>query len=283
MESPPGRPARPPSSAAAVSRSFRRHVADRCGWQISRRAARCLGLAAAAAVGFALAERLPGGFVGVSQPGLSSGRRGLAERLATKLEGAVPTVAAEAEEESSFSLGSLATIFCALLLLVGSPPSVNAAKQDVVDENNWSPAPDLVPEMPPPLSAEEALRRHTTPSEEVKTEQWFKSGYRAYKSTCFGCHVMDPVSSAKQVTLLGESGKLTKELLERTGYDDPKRLQFIIRYGKEPKMPGYAADCTDYGQISHCTGVLTEQQLADVQDFVYNRANDGWKPIPGLR
>merc|ERR1711903_335865 len=100
------------------------------------------------------------------------------------------------------------------------------------DENNWSPAPDLVAEMPAALSPEEALRRHTTPSSEVMKERWFVSGFRTYKGTCFGCHIMDPVSSAKQLTLLGEKGKLTKELLETTGYDDPKKLQFIIRYGK---------------------------------------------------
>jgi len=177
-----------------------------------------------------------------------------------------------------------ATALAAVLLLTTCPTPAEAAKFKKVDENNWEPAPDLVAEMPPPLAPEEALRRHTTPSAEVVKEPWFRSGFLTYKGTCFGCHMMDPVASASIRTQLGEKGKLTKELLESTGYDDPKKLQFIIRYGREPKMPGYAGDCSDYSPISRCNfgAPLSEQQLADLQDFVYNRANDGWQPLPSF-
>jgi len=123
----------------------------------------------------------------------------------------------------------------------------------------------------PELSAEERTRRRDTPSEQVMQEIWYQRGKQAFIAKCAGCH-----PSGQNTIVLSKS--LNWDDLERNGYRDPDKIRTIMRYGKG-KMPGYAADCAEVQDYTQCGVIspLSEETLQDVQDFVMNRANAGWK------
>jgi len=130
------------------------------------------------------------------------------------------------------------------------------------------PAADLkIPEIP----EAELKRRHTTPWEQMKDEKWYKRGKRAFLGKCAGCHTTS-VDKGKQKNLL------SKDVLESKPYSDPEQIRYVIRYGVG-KMPGFAADCEDESDFTKCRNVipLDEDALQDVQDFLLNRAEFGWK------
>lgn len=167
------------------------------------------------------------------------------------------------------ALAAAATLACSVAVGLLAPAPA-AAEMLKFDENNYTIAADL---QLPEISAEELRRRRTTTSLEVKDEAWFKSGQSMYKVTCAGCHTMDPNKPDK--------GLLTTDILAKSGYDDPKRLTYIIRYGKKA-MPGFGGDCFDLGDRSQCNAAvpMTEEQMQNVEDFALNRIADNWKPLP---
>jgi len=127
----------------------------------------------------------------------------------------------------------------------------------------------------PELSAEERTRRQTTPSFEVSKEAWYDNGRAVFIAKCAGCHP----AGTNQIKI---SKSLFWDDMERNGYGtdhrDISKIVEVTRYGKG-KMPGFAADCADKSDYAQCGVIvaLTEETLQDVEDFVVNRANAGWK------
>jgi len=127
------------------------------------------------------------------------------------------------------------------------------------------------PGVAPVLSKEELDRRHNTPSSELTEEVWYKRGKQAFVAKCSACH---PAGR----NTIKQSKSLQWDDMIRNGYEDQEQIRQIIRYGKG-KMPGYASDCADKQDYLQCGVIvkLSEETLQDVQDFVINRANAGWK------
>mmetsp|Transcript_33872 Transcript_33872/g.79198 ORF Transcript_33872/g.79198 Transcript_33872/m.79198 type:complete len:251 (+) Transcript_33872:68-820(+) len=122
----------------------------------------------------------------------------------------------------------------------------------------------------PVLSREEIIRRQTTPSVEVKDEDWYRRAKRLFIAKCAGCHQAggNKIDRSKGLFLAD---------LKRNNVDE-EEMRKILRYGKG-KMPGYAVDCADVVDYTQCGVIspLSDSDLQDVQNFVYNRANLGWK------
>lgn len=74
-----------------------------------------------------------------------------------------------------------------------------------------------------------------------------------------------------------QSMLLSTQNMKEHGYDDPAKMEYVIRYGKG-RMSGYAADCFDESDYAHCNAVapLSEENLRDLQDYLLNRAASGW-------
>merc|ERR1719384_2621380 len=100
---------------------------------------------------------------------------------------------------------------------------------------------------------------------------WYKRGKIVFVAKCAGCHP----AGANTIKL---SKSLFWDDLERNGYRDFAKFEQIVRYGKG-KMPGYAEDCSSVVEYLQCGVVspLDDSTLMDVEDFVINRANAGWK------
>jgi len=119
------------------------------------------------------------------------------------------------------------------------------------------------------------------PREEAKVEKWYKKARSKFTVECARCHARQSdvdVGYASQHVL-------TSENIKRDGYENPKKLRAILRYGneeKKKKMPGYGADCADVSDRAYCQNVepIEEEMLRDIEDFIYNRANQGWVGPP---
>lgn len=139
------------------------------------------------------------------------------------------------------------------------------------------------PPVPPPkddkapdIPLEERFRRRRSPSKEVAKEDWYLNGKATFVAKCAGCHPAGYNNIDRAKSLYWDD-------LERNGYgappgDDITQIIEITRYGKG-KMPGFAVDCPDKGEFTKCGVIvpLSEATLQDVEDFIVNRANAGWK------
>eukprot|EP00401_Gymnodinium_catenatum_P007595 CAMPEP_0117529308 /NCGR_PEP_ID=MMETSP0784-20121206/37766_1 /TAXON_ID=39447 /ORGANISM="" /LENGTH=300 /DNA_ID=CAMNT_0005325627 /DNA_START=82 /DNA_END=984 /DNA_ORIENTATION=+ len=164
-----------------------------------------------------------------------------------------------------------ATVACALVvlpILAAMPQPATALPK--YDAGNWSAAVDLER---PTIDQAELERRRTSPSDAVKDEAWFARGRYQFRVACAGCHTQDPKRP--------EKGLITARVLKDKNLLDPERMAFVIRYGTKG-MPGYAADCSDLGQTGQCNIAVpfSEEDLQFVEDFVINRAADGWTELP---
>jgi len=164
---------------------------------------------------------------------------------------------------SSVVAGACAFVLAALVVL--GVPTASKATEDM--PKGWAPAKDL---QVPILPEDELRRRHTAASKQVMEETWYKQGERTFRVQCAGCHTMNPATPEKQL--------ITLDGLKEHGIEGDTAVQYVIRYGKK-KMPGFAADCLDYGDYLQCmsTTPLKEDSLRNVQDYLLNRATAGWK------
>lgn len=123
----------------------------------------------------------------------------------------------------------------------------------------------------PEVPEEERVRRREAPSEQVMEEMWYKRGKIVFVAKCAGCHP----AGTNTISL---SKSLFWDDMERNGYRDFEKVKQIIRYGKG-KMPGYAEDCAAEQDYTQCgvISTLDEETIRDVEDFMLNRANAGWK------
>ncbi|CAK9035319.1 unnamed protein product [Durusdinium trenchii] len=181
------------------------------------------------------------------------------------------TVGASAEPAFDWGQATLVLVLCSALAL---PARALAPTAEYPDGNPV--ASDL---RLPALPQEEQQRRRTTPREQLKVEQWYKQGKRAFETNCSGCH---PIS--RFVNERNQDQLMTKEYFEKRGGIDESRIQYNIRYGAG-NMPGYAADCGDLNDnfAATCSTVvpLSEEKLRDVQDYLLNRVNtDNWQTPP---
>uniref|UniRef100_A0A7S1MPH2 Cytochrome c domain-containing protein n=1 Tax=Alexandrium catenella TaxID=2925 RepID=A0A7S1MPH2_ALECA len=167
--------------------------------------------------------------------------------------------------------GLAAVLFCGAAAAVGGAAKASADPDASGKDFVMPPLPPEVAKVA--LPEEEARRRRTASSNQVKGEKWFKLGERGFRAHCAGCH---PIG----LNVGNQEFLLSKESMERTGYADPQRIQYIMRYGSK-KMPGFAADCAEEGEYAQCqsTVPLSEERLRNIQDFVMNRANSGWKDL----
>ncbi|CAJ1433098.1 unnamed protein product [Effrenium voratum] len=138
--------------------------------------------------------------------------------------------------------------------------------------NRNPPVPPPDDDKAPDIAPEERQRRRTTPSKQIDNEEWYQYGKEVFVAKCAGCHPggMNQVRISKGLNL---------EDLERWGFiKEPAKITEIIRYGKG-SMPGYAKDCPEKSGYEQCGVVvpLDEATLIDVEDFMMNRANSGWR------
>mmetsp|Transcript_43438 Transcript_43438/g.80968 ORF Transcript_43438/g.80968 Transcript_43438/m.80968 type:complete len:249 (+) Transcript_43438:122-868(+) len=188
----------------------------------------------------------------------------------------------ESGSKTFFNAWSAGAAACCLLLATMLPNSATA--QDIFggggdEEIDRRPLIERNPPVPPPdddkapdIAPEERKRRRTTPSTEVAEEEWYKYGKDVYVAKCAGCHP----GGMNQIRI---SKGLNIEDLERWGLlQEPQKITEIIRYG-QGTMPGFAKDCPEKSGWERCGVVvpLDEATLIDVEDFMMNRANSGWR------
>lgn len=211
-------------------------------------------------------------------------------------EDARPSSDVEAASSSLPAWAAAAAALCLLAAAVATPPmaaraagpppggdSVQVVTEDgsVVGEDTVGDVEDMreagkqrkgTESKPVPvIPEEERLRRRETPSGEVKDELWYKRGKIVFVAKCSGCHPAGTNTVALSKSLFWDD-------MERNGYRDFEKIKQIIRYGKG-KMPGYAEDCASKQEYTQC-GVISpvdEETLQEVEDFMINRANAGWK------
>lgn len=139
------------------------------------------------------------------------------------------------------------------------------------------PADDKAPDIP----LEERHRRQTIKSELAFNEIWYERGKRVYVAKCAGCHPggQNSIKRSKDLTW----GDMTRNGYGEKPYGDPVQIANVIRYGKG-RMPGFAADCAEKSDIYNCGVIvpLSEETLMDLQDFIVNRANNGWTGRGGM-
>mmetsp|Transcript_63110 Transcript_63110/g.77220 ORF Transcript_63110/g.77220 Transcript_63110/m.77220 type:complete len:248 (-) Transcript_63110:38-781(-) len=175
--------------------------------------------------------------------------------------------------------GVAACAVAACLVLSTLLPSAAVAQDPMMSELDQRPYIERNPPQPPPdddkapdIAPEERQRRRTTPSKDISSEEWYEYGKDVFVAKCAGCHPggMNQVRMSKGLNL---------EDLERWGFlKEPQKITEIIRYGKGT-MPGFAKDCPEKSGYQQCGVVvpLDEATLLDVEDFMMNRANSGWR------
>ncbi|CAE7221562.1 petJ [Symbiodinium sp. CCMP2456] len=192
--------------------------------------------------------------------------------------------AARTGDSSGFATPISAGAVACLLLLASALPNAAVAQDffggggpdDGVDRRSLiersPPQPPPADDKAPDIAPEERQRRRTTPSKEVAEEEWYKYGKEVFVAKCAGCHP----GGMNQIRI---SRGLNVEDLERWGLlQEPQKITEIIRYG-QGTMPGFAADCPEKSGVERCGVVvpLDEATLIDVEDFMMNRANSGWR------
>ncbi|CAE7399555.1 PETJ [Symbiodinium natans] len=195
-----------------------------------------------------------------------------------------PTSRLPDSSDSSGFYGSFSAGAVACLLLMASALPNAAVAQDFFgggadDGLDRRPLIERSPPVPPPdddkapdIAPEERQRRRTTPSTEVSKEEWYTYGKEVFVAKCAGCH-------PGGMNTIRISRGLNVEDLERWGLlQEPQKITEIIRYGKGT-MPGFAKDCPEKSGVEQCGVVvpLDEATLIDVEDFMMNRANSGWR------
>lgn len=181
-------------------------------------------------------------------------------------EGGVPAVAGVSQlRDSVRGFAPLLVVLVLVATAVVAPPALAEEEKPTLE-----PAADLLAQMPQ-LSDMEIRRRRTSLPTKVEQESWFKDGQRTFNNKCIKCH-LGP--STKYYPQKG----LTLDDLKRNGYNTDKQIQYIIRYGRN-RMPGFAFDCEDSGNINQCRGstFLSEEKLQNVQDYIMNAATHNWK------
>ncbi|CAE7940175.1 petJ [Symbiodinium sp. KB8] len=192
--------------------------------------------------------------------------------------------AARTGDSSGFATPISAGAVACLLLLASALPNAAVAQDffggggpdDGVDRRSLiersPPQPPPAGDKAPDIAPEERERRRTTPSTEISNEEWYKYGKEVFVAKCAGCHP----GGMNQIRI---SRGLNVEDLERWGLlKEPQKITEIIRYG-QGTMPGFAADCPEKSGVERCGVVvpLDEATLIDVEDFMMNRANSGWR------
>ncbi|CAL1162181.1 unnamed protein product [Cladocopium goreaui] len=169
--------------------------------------------------------------------------------------------------------------FTAACLVLSTLSTAAVAQDPMMAELDQRPYIERNPPQPPPdddkapdIAPEERQRRRTSPSKDVSSEEWYEYGKDVFVAKCAGCHPggMNQVRVSKGLNL---------EDLERWGFlKEPQKITEIIRYGKGT-MPGFAKDCPEKSGYQQCGVVvpLDEATLIDVEDFMMNRANSGWR------
>eukprot|EP00929_Paragymnodinium_shiwhaense_P044387 TRINITY_DN22781_c0_g1_i1.p1 TRINITY_DN22781_c0_g1~~TRINITY_DN22781_c0_g1_i1.p1 ORF type:complete len:316 (-),score=75.77 TRINITY_DN22781_c0_g1_i1:126-1073(-) len=185
------------------------------------------------------------------------------------------------------------------LLSATSPPAADPNSADAVESDGWGgdqfpnpfqqqsnprvrqpllPGPEARPpadDKAPDIPLEERHRRQSMVSEDAFNEVWYENGKRVFVAKCAGCHPggQNSVKRSKDLTW----GDMTRNGFGQPPYGN-EEVRNILRYGKG-KMPGFAADCPDKGDVYQCGVIvpLSEETLQDLEDFILNRANNGWK------
>eukprot|EP00434_Breviolum_minutum_P006629 symbB.v1.2.005853.t1/scaffold335.1/size242651/4 len=183
-------------------------------------------------------------------------------------------VAPESESNAIMAVAVASLVVLSTLLptaAVAQDPMMSELDQrPYIERNPPQPPPD--DDKPPDIAPEERQRRRTTPSKDISSEEWYEYGKDVFVAKCAGCHPggMNQVRVSKGLNL---------EDLDRWGLlKEPQKITEIIRYGKGT-MPGFAKDCPEKSGYQQCGVVvpLDEATLVDVEDFMMNRANSGWR------
>eukprot|EP00913_Durusdinium_trenchii_P026076 g24462.t2 len=122
-----------------------------------------------------------------------------------------------------------------------------------IERNPPKPPPD--DDKPPDIAPEEFSADVDHTQERDRFREWYEYGKDVFIAKCAGCHP----GGMNQVR-------------------EPQKITEIIRYGKGT-MPGFAKDCPEKSGYLQCGVVvpLDEATLIDVEDFMMNRANSGWR------
>lgn len=90
----------------------------------------------------------------------------------------------------------------------------------------------------------------------------------SFSLKCAGCH-----QNGGNIVKAGAT--LFTADLEKNGMLDRDALYRLIYYGQQ-KMPGFGQDCAPKGQCTFAAR-LSDQEVADMADYVLQRAAENWK------